>query len=112
MKRKQLFSVFLISLCLPAYSHAQAWSGIVDPKRAIDWSGAGVTGGPPTRNTICSTLSDGATVSQINSALSNCPSGQVVMLNAGNYSLSGTIYLKSNVTLRGSGATSTVLTFS
>src|SRR5437667_5594768 len=54
--RKQSMLLFLILLLmLPASLHAQAWSGIISPGRAIDWSRAGVTGGIPQRATNCST---------------------------------------------------------
>ena len=96
-----------------ATTQASAPSGqIIDPSRRIDWSLAGVTGGIPNRTTICSTLNPGATASQINSAIQNCPANQVVYLNAGNYNLTSGITMKSNVTLRGAGANQTKLNFS
>jgi len=90
--------------------YGQPWSGILASSRATDWSVAGVSGGIPTsRSTNCATLSAGATAAQINSAIAACPSGQVVFLNAGTYSLSTGIVMKSNVTLRGAGADQTFL---
>src|ERR1700730_16354844 len=87
----------IIFIVIPARS--QQWSGIIDPSRAIDWSQAGA-GTIPARTTICSTLSAGATLAQINSAIAACPSGQTVFLKSGIYpGLSGQINLKSNVTL-------------
>jgi hypothetical protein len=92
-------------------ARAQQWSGVIDPSRAIDWSQAG-TGAIPARTAICSTLSAGATLAQINSAIAACPSGQTVLLSAGIYAgLSGQINLKSNVTLRGAGPDQTFLVF-
>lgn len=85
---------------------------IVAPSRSIDWRAAGA--GPiPNRTTICATLSPGATASQITNAISACPSGQVVKLNAGTYNLSGGIQFndKSGVTLRGAGPDATFLVF-
>jgi outer membrane biosynthesis protein TonB len=77
--------------------------------RLIDWSRSGIPGGIPNRTTICATLGPTATVSQINSAISSCNNG-VVFLQAGTYTLGGTINLtKSNVTLRGAGPTQTIL---
>src|SRR5712664_2323861 len=101
--RRVLSSVALILiliLMVPASAHAQQWSGILDPSRAINWSNAGVAGGIPNRTTICATLNPGATSAQINSAISSCPNGQVVFLNAGTYSGLGGIAFngKSNVT--------------
>ena len=114
MKFRKWVFFAIILLYPPARVNAQAWSGIISSSRAIDWSKAGVIGGIPNRTTICATLNPGATASQINSAIAACPSGQVVKLNAGTYSLSGGIVFnnKSNVTLRGAGPDQTILAFS
>ncbi len=113
--RSALWILGLIAsvLVVPASTGAQQWSGIIDRTRAIDWSSAGVRGGIPNRTTICATLNPGASSNQINSAIASCPSGQVVLLNAGTYSgLSGiTFNGKSGVTLRGAGADKTFLVF-
>ncbi len=103
----------LLACVAAASTHAQQWSGIVDPTRAIDWSNAGVRGGIPNRTTVCATLNPGASSSQINSAITSCPNGQVVFLNAGTYGGLGGITFngKSGVTLRGAGADKTFLVF-
>ena len=117
-----LSALTLCSLLIPGNAKAQAWSGIIDPTRAIDWSRAGVLGGIPNRATICSTLGtagqsstfvQSVTAAQINSALSACPASQVVFLNAGTYpGLTGIDFTgKSKVTLRGAGADQTLLKF-
>jgi hypothetical protein len=105
--------VLISALCHGPVASAQQWSGIIDSSRAIDWSNAGIPGGIPNRSTICSTLNPGATAAQIDSAIANCPSGQVVKLNAGTYNLSTGITFanKSNVTLRGAGPDKTKLVF-
>lgn len=112
MDRKLLVLIFVVVFWFPGYMHAQSASGIIAPSRMIDWSQSGVIGGIPNRTTICATLSPGASASQINSAISSCPSGGVVYLNAGTYNLSGGISLnKSGVTLRGAGPAKTFLVF-
>jgi hypothetical protein len=85
----------------------------IPANRLANWQGnVGVEGGIPTRTRIFQTLNPGATVAQINAAIANCPTEQVVFLSAGTYNLTGTINLtKSNVTLRGAGATQTRLVF-
>jgi hypothetical protein len=100
----------LACVVLLATAASVAAQSVVDPSRSIDWSliGAGTI---PNRTTICATLSPGVTNTQINSAISACPSGQVVFLSAGTYALSGQVTLKSGVTLRGAGADQTHLTF-
>ncbi len=113
MQRKIALVVPLILIFIAIPSHAQNWSGVLDPSRAVDWSNAGIAGGTPNRTTICATLNPGASGAQINSAISSCPSGQVVFLNAGTYNISSIDFGgKSNVTLRGAGADKTFLVFS
>lgn len=81
-----------------------------------NWKMAGMqsVGGIPNRSTICATLTPlGGSqfdTAQINNAISACPAGQVVQLNAGTFNLStqagpDTITLNKGVTLRGCTAT-------
>lgn len=107
MTSKATFFLPLL-LALSLHGQAQVWAPILDPSRAIDWSNTGVGGIPP-RTTNCANLSSSATLSQINSALASCPSGQTVALAAGTYQIAGTITIPSNVTLRGAGADQTIL---
>lgn len=96
----------------PTSASGPPWTGIIAPSRAIDWSQAGVVGGIPSRTTVCATLNPGATAAQINAAIAECPSGQVVSLAAGTYNLSDDgVVMKSGVTLRGAGADATLLVF-
>jgi hypothetical protein len=89
-------------------AYAQLWSPILNSTEAIDWSNSGV-GGIPARTTDCASLTSSASLSQINSALASCPSGETVYLAAGTYTINGTIHVPSNVTLRGAGADKTIL---
>src|SRR6186713_1288374 len=106
MKPMKLLLVALLLVCgLPFNAHAQLWKGIIAPGRAMDWRNAGVGEGITHRTKVCSTLNPGTTSSQINTAIANCPQGQVVMLNAGTYNLgSGIINMRTGITLRGAGA--------
>jgi hypothetical protein len=108
MHRKAAILLSLIVLILTAASQAQSWTPILASDRAIDWSNAGV-GDIPARAVNCATLASSATVAQINAALSACPGGQTVFLSAGSYTISGSINIPSNVTLRGAGANLTIL---
>jgi len=119
MKRVWLSAAVLLSSAVGATdAFCQPWAGIIDPTRAIDWSLAGA-GAIPARATICSTLGaagqspssvQSVTVAQINAALAACPSGQTVLLKPGTYDTAGaTIAIPSNVTLRGSGPTQTII---
>src|ERR1700680_2005168 len=92
MNRKQslLFSLILL-LMIPTAAHAQAWSGILDPARAIDWTQAGVPGGIPsgswtqTGSTINATGGD--RTSAIQTALNACGTNHYVMLGSGTFSI-------------------------
>jgi hypothetical protein len=129
MKRVHLslFSSLLI-LIIPTLAHAQAWSGIIHPSRAIDWTSAGVVGGIPARSgTPCATINPegrpGAPVppTDVNAAIASCANstGKVVYLNPGSYYFNAPIIFYSadktvtynNVTLRGAGADKTLLYF-
>ena len=114
MKNSHGLLALLLLVASPITTAAEPWEGVLDSSRATTWSSAGVDNGIPDRNAICSTLNPGATVSQINNAISNCPSGQVVFLSAGTYNLGGGMIKigKNNVTLRGAGADQTKLVFS
>lgn len=111
--------LLLILLLATSLAHAQAWSGIIAPSRAVDWSSAGVRGGIPNRTTACATsacntLSSGTvTASSINAAIASAPPNTVVNVPAGTYSIGspGILFTASNVTLRGAGADVTIFNF-
>lgn len=124
MLRYRLFPLLIILvplfLCNPV--GAQQWSGLLTSARGVDWSGAGAGAIAP-RTTVCTTLgtagqsssyAQSVTASQIMSALQSCPAGQTVLLNPGTYTMTQTIFgagvaTPSNVTLRGSGPSQTIL---
>jgi hypothetical protein len=93
------------------------WSNVLDPSRAIDWSGAGFT--PPNYTTACATqptLATGsgnasANTKAIQAALASCDSTHnVVNLPSGTYYLTGLVYPSHGFqVLRGAGASSTYL---
>jgi hypothetical protein len=68
-------------------------------------------GGIPNRTTICATLSPsgGDDSAAIQAKLDSCPSGQVVMLNPGVFTVNNYLLVHSSITLRGSGAGTTIL---
>jgi hypothetical protein len=108
MKSCFISGFVLLVLGVHVRCDAQMWTSILSSKQAIDWSDAGV-GAVPARKINCANLTPSATLSQINAALASCPSGEVVYLAAGTYSISGTVVVPSNVTLRGAGASRTIL---
>lgn len=102
-----LSRVLLAALALFAGS-AHAWSGILDPARAIDWTTVGISGGVPNRTTVCASVTSSNTTAQIQSAIDNCTAGQVVSFAAGTYNIDS-IHVTKGVTLRGAGPTQTYL---
>jgi hypothetical protein len=109
MKRRVLF--FLILFSISAFG--QKWSSILDPSRAIDWSKAGVVGGIPSASWAqCgSTISAGSSAATIQSAINSCPANHYVQLGAGTFNLTNGLSMRSNVVLRGMGASQTTLSF-
>ncbi|HSA94600.1 MAG TPA: hypothetical protein VLJ16_01020 [Acidobacteriota bacterium] len=84
-------------------------SEIVPAERRYDWgSHCGIPAGIPARTKIYASFSPGATAASINAAIAACPSGQVISLAAGIYSVSG-LTMKSGVTVRGAGAGQTII---
>ncbi len=119
MKRARLvLFLFILLAFVPSAAHAQAWSGILDPTRAIDWSTAGVPGGIPSGSwTQCgstiqaSTYGNGASdaTSGIQTALNGCGANQFVLLSSGTFLINSYLVIPSNVVLRGGGANNTTL---
>ncbi len=76
------------------------------------WAVSGVSNGIPTRSTVFTNLNAGVSATVLNWCIANCPSNQVVYLNAGTYNI-GTLTFSSsdNWTLRGAGMGQTILNF-
>jgi len=91
-----------------------AATAVIPTNRLIDWTQAGVDGGIPTVSTIYTNLGTNATLAQINTAISLCPSGMVVQLTNGVYN-TGTLQIlfpHTGVVLRGAGFNGTTLNMS
>src|SRR6266496_5938983 len=113
-----LLPLISILVLFSTLSYGQAWNGILSSSRAVDWRNTGLPATfpdgettpnswtPPTRTQCGATVTSAA---NIQSAINACPAGQFVLLGPGTFSI-GAITLKSNVTLRGSGAQATTLT--
>src|SRR5258708_6761909 len=115
LKRLFVISVFLASPCF-----GQAWSGVIAPSRAADWTKAGLPGDVPpdaswtqSGSTIVACGSSGSAVSPstcgITAALAACGTNHYVLLGKGDFYLTGSINMPSNCVLRGSGASQTRL---
>src|SRR5215469_4748913 len=109
--------VILFTTAVPAVS--QAWSGILDPSPATDWTHAGIPGGIPNRTMVCQTVvpsgkADATDSDNIENALTACAGrDQVVQLLAGRYTLAAGVLFNqvSHVVLRGAGPDKTKLVF-
>jgi len=111
----------LLSLSFPCSSRAQipAWTGIIDPTRAINWSNAGFS--IPSYTVPCVTQptlltgsgNDAANTTAIQNALNSCDATHnVVNIPAGTYYVAGVTFgTKGFQVLRGSGANQTSLIF-
>jgi hypothetical protein len=92
-------------------------TGILPADRTTAWvPGLMAVGGIPARTTLCATIDastygDGATDASagIQAALDACPSGQVVSLSAGKFTVNNLVLVHSSITLRGAGAGVTTL---
>jgi hypothetical protein len=86
-----------------------------DRNASANWQMAGLQsiGGIPTRNTVCATVnpSGGDDTSAIQGAVNSCPTGEVVSLGAGTFTIGEGNYVLINkgITLRGAGPGSTIL---
>src|ERR1700679_3274902 len=118
---RRTLALFAVLLGLSGHAYSQPWSGILSPSRAIDWSGAGVTGGIPSGSwtqcgpTIAAYGSSAtpASPATIQTVIGSCGTNQYVQLGSGNFYLSGSFYVKnhSNMEIRGMGANSTFIYF-
>jgi len=102
-------------------------STLIPPERKVNWGVAGVwengVKGIPNRTVVFCDVrvsipgsslvarGDGVTddTAALQAAINACPAGQVVYLSAGTYRISGTLYPKSNMVIRGAGPGSTTI---
>jgi hypothetical protein len=107
-----LLPLISILLLFSALSYGQAWSGILSPARAVDWTQAGLPGGIPSRTTICANVLVSDNTAAIQSKINACPANQVVKFPTGTWNLSGNIYANKGIVLRGNGPTNTLINLS
>ena len=114
MNRRRFLELLGSTPFLTGWTHGNA--GFLPADRQNVWvPGLMAVGGIPVRNTVFTTLTPtGGGVSdqpQIQTAINNCPVGQVVALAAGTFSFNGGIpvILNKAITLRGAGPGQTIL---
>jgi hypothetical protein len=110
---------FSVTLLLAAMTTTPCWSqDLIPADRRTTWNpGLNSVGGIPNRTTVYTTINaatygngaQDATVG-IQTAINNCPAGQVVQLSAGIFTInSGIVFVNKGITLRGAGSTLTTL---
>lgn len=114
IRRYPLLLPLIMLVIAPGIARAQAWSGIISPGRAIDWSQTGIPGGVPTNRMQCGTTvpSPGSSVdaaATIQAALNSCSANRYVLLGSGTFLINSSVTVPANVTLRGLGADQTIL---
>src|SRR5260370_30776507 len=92
-----------------ATAAVDAPGSVIPLARRTTWN-PGIPGGIPSMTTICATINaatygNGTTdaTAAIQSAISACPPGQVVLLPAGTYATSSTLNIDRGIVLRGAG---------
>jgi hypothetical protein len=106
------FLTFALLISLNGFASVSEAIYSLPANRSIQWQGnVGVLNDIPTRSTIYTTLSPSGSsdTSAIQTAINNCPTGQVVKLNAGTFKITGPITVKAGITVRGSGMGNTIL---
>src|SRR4051812_14554550 len=109
-----------IAFLLPSllFSAATWGTDIIPADRMTNWNpGLNSMGGVPNRTTIFATINaatygNGASdaTAGIQAKLDACPNGQVVQLSAGTFTINSDIlFIRKSITLRGAGATLTIL---
>jgi hypothetical protein len=117
---KQVGMRYIVAACLlliifTVNSHAQLYSGFIDPQRAAtNWTSAGVVGGIPTPGHTCNNETTATSLANLNAHIVTCSgtssAGNIGVINlaAGTYNYAGAINMKSFVVLKGAGM-STIL---
>src|ERR1700756_2400646 len=87
---------------------AQAATSVLPNNATYFWApGQSFRGGIPSRP-VSSTVTS---IASLQGALNNAPAGTAVVLAAGTYTTGSTISVPANVSLRGAGANSTIITY-
>jgi hypothetical protein len=114
-KKTNSFEWWLLTLVLLLAPTGFAWAQgtyALPSARSVKWEGnTGVLNDIPVRTTIYRTLGPSGRddTSALQSAIDNCPPGQVVKLKGGRFKVSNSLKMRSAVTLRGSGMGLTIL---
>jgi hypothetical protein len=128
-RSRSIAKFLLIFSLLSSPCFGQAWSNILSPNRAIDWTQAGLPATlpdgetaanpwiPPARTQFGPTISPSGLAAtdllNINTAMATCTNGHYVLLGSGTFLIQGTLILYGHeCTLRGGGPQSTTLNVS
>lgn len=113
-----IYSVLSVASFFACFGTGSSYGEIISSDRRIDWR-PGVPGGVPVRTTIFANVrnapynasGNGSTDDHgaIQSALDNCPEGQVVFVPAGTYRITDRIRIPGGVVLRGEGSNTRIM---
>jgi len=117
MNHPFLRNVLLVTALMSFYHVAHADYTPADSLRFTKWNpGLNSVGGIPNRTQVSATVQasaygNGSTEasSAIQSAIDNCPAGQVVQLSAGTFKVNNLVLISKGITLRGAGSGKTIL---
>lgn len=104
--------IILVLVALTGVGSSAMATYSLPAERSVPWLGnVGVNGDIPSRTTIYKTLSPsgGDDTAAIQAAIGGCPTGQVVKLAAGTFSVSTNFDIKSGITLRGASKGATII---
>jgi hypothetical protein len=119
MRRAKAYFFLLISTLIfsSTFSYGQAWSGILAPERATDWTYAGIPGGIPSGSwsncttTACDAAFSNPSVANVRAACASAPNNTVVRIPAGSYTWGSSVYCnRGHVVLQGAGTQQTFIT--
>jgi hypothetical protein len=102
-------TILFLILSAFACEAAELWADFLDSSRATSWEAVGAT--ITNRSIVFTQYTSSATAANIQGGINACPADQVVLLQAGTYSLSAGLSMLKNITLRGEGANRTKLKF-
>lgn len=128
MRRARHFLLLISAfVAVSGTADAQAWSGVISPSRAINWSQAGIPGGLPDSSwaqcttTSCQVVCPGGTnpcgsggsvtPTTLQNAINSAPAQSYVLIPAGTFTMNSGVAGKNQVVVRGTGANQTLLQF-
>ncbi|UFS71078.1 right-handed parallel beta-helix repeat-containing protein [Geomonas sp. RF6] len=112
LRHKIITKVVVLLTAITGYASFAGATYTVPATRAVTWAGnVGVKGDIPSISTVYTTLTPSGTddTARIQTAINNCPAGQVVALAAGTFNVKSTLTVRKGIVLRGAGMGKTIV---